>query len=405
MSYWSFIKSLPIVLRQPTGIATLASVGVHGLLWVVLPILPLSSKTTESEAQRPVQLVELTPAEQSRLPSFAAPQISLPPLPKTTNLFPSLPSLQSSNSLPSASSSPYNIPLFPPPPSGFSLSPALPLPAPVGVPTTQIPIPDTPSTSEAPRSLGRNIGPEDLSGLDKIQQNSQALQSQNLPQFPSLEAFAPENFTPPPTPPSTTEPTTPPSESPTNSPTPNNPPEQTPPPTPTPALPEGTEQAAAPTTPPPTPGARPDKIPAAAIARLREAQQRQQELYAFNATGTSKEEASGALSAWTEKTSQVTGKDFKRLELQPSYPTEACPRKLAGQATFGVIVDADGNIAGDLARIQSSGYGLLNRKAEEALRAYEFEGTGESQAYLVSLTFAYSSDTCAAAPSEEAPLS
>src|SRR6476646_11174225 len=103
MSYGSFLKSLPQALRQPTGIATIASLGVHGLLWIVLPILPLASKTTESEAQRSVQLVELTPAEQSRLPSFATPQLSLPHLPKTTNLFPSLPSLQSSNSLPSTS--------------------------------------------------------------------------------------------------------------------------------------------------------------------------------------------------------------------------------------------------------------------------------------------------------------
>ncbi|HEY9748169.1 MAG TPA: energy transducer TonB [Allocoleopsis sp.] len=405
MSYWSFVKSLPIVLRQPTGIATLASVGVHGLLWVVLPVLPLSSKTTESEAQRPVQLVELTPAEQSRLPSFAAPQISLPPLPKTTNLFPSLPSLQSSNSLPSASSSPYNIPLFPPPSSGFTLSPALPLPAPVGVPTTQIPIPDTPSTSEAPRSLGRNIGPEDLSGLDKIQQNSQALQSQNLPQFPSLEAFAPENFTPPPTPPSKTEPTTPPSESPTNSPAPNNPPEPTTPPTPTPASPEGTEQAAAPTAPPPTPGARPDKIPAAAIARLREAQQRQQELYARDSVGTTRETVTGNLEAWSRETSEITGKDWKPLELQPNYPPQACPRKLEGQASLGVVVDGEGKITDGPDLIQGTGYRLLNLRAEEIVSAYEFEATGEPQAYLVTLPFTYTSEACADAPAEEAPLS
>src|SRR6478672_4656810 len=184
MSYWSFIKSLPEVLRQPSGIATIASVGFHGLLWVILPVLPLSSKTTESEAQRPVQLVELTPAEQSRLPSFATPQLSLPPLPKTTNLFPSLPSLQSSNSLPSTSSSPYNLPLFASPPTSFSFSPSLPLPAPVGVPLTQIPIPDTPppppASSQPPRLTGEF---QERPGLDLLQQNSQALQSQQLPQL------------------------------------------------------------------------------------------------------------------------------------------------------------------------------------------------------------------------------
>ncbi|MBD2099079.1 energy transducer TonB [Trichocoleus sp. FACHB-591] len=401
MSYWSLIKSLPEVLRQPSGIAAIASVGVHGLLWVVLPVLPLSSKTTESEAQRPVKLVELTPAEQGRLPSFATPQLSLPPLPKTTNLFPSLPSLQSSNSLPSSSSSPYNLPLFAPPPSGFSFSPSVPLPAPLGLPTTQIPIPDAPAPriSEPAQSSRPTIAFQDQPGLDAIQQNSQALQSQNLPQLPQLEASAPETINFPPTDLSPSEPVTPQPQPPSNS------PEQTTPPATTQALPPETEQAAAPNTPPSAPGPRPDKIPAEAIARLREAQQRQQELYAYDATGTSNEEASGTLSDWTEETSQSTGKDFKRLELKPSYPTAACPRKLNGQATFGVVVDADGKIVGELARIQSAGYRLLNQKAEEAVRAYEFEGTGESQPYLVSLPFNYSSDTCADIPSEEAPPS
>lgn len=396
MSYWSFMKSLPIALRQPTGIATIVSVGVHGLLWVVLPVLPLSSKTTESEVQRPVALVELTPAEQSRLPSFATPQLSLPPLPKTTNLFPSLPSLQSSNSLPSTSS-PYNLPLFPPPPTGFSFSPSLPLPAPIGAPTTQIPIPDTPRSSESSQSSKPTIAFQEQPGLDLLQQNSDAFQSQNSPQLPQLEEAAPLSVNPPFSPPAIAPDSAPPTTAPTEA--PNNSPEPTSPPTSAP-----TEQAATPTTPPPTPGPRPDKIPAAAIARLREAQQRQQELFAYDATGTSNEEASGTLADWTEQTSQSTGKDFKRLELKPSYPTAACPRKLNGQATFGVVVDADGKIVGELTRIQSAGYRLLNQKAEEALRAYEFEGTGESQAYLVSLPFTYSSDACVA-PSEEAPPS
>jgi TonB family protein len=111
------------------------------------------------------------------------------------------------------------------------------------------------------------------------------------------------------------------------------------------------------------------------------------------------------LSNWTEQTSQAIGKDFKRLELSPSYPVEACPRKLNGQATFGVVVDADGKIASEPVRIQSAGYRLLNQKAEESLKAYEFPQTGESQAYLVNLPFTHSSEDCAAAPVEESPPS
>ncbi|MBD2123851.1 TonB family protein [Trichocoleus sp. FACHB-262] len=403
MSYWSLIKSLPEVLRQPSGIAAIASVGVHGLLWVVLPVLPLSSKTTESEAQRPVKLVELTPAEQGRLPSFATPQLSLPPLPKTTNLFPSLPSLQSSNSLPSSSSSPYNLPLFAPPPSGFSFSPSVPLPAPLGLPTTQIPIPDTPAPriSEPAQSSRPTIAFQDQPGLDAIQQNSQALQSQNLPQLPQLEASAPETINFPPTDLSPSEPGTPQSQPPSNS------PEQTAPPATTQAPPPETEQAAAPNTPPPAPGPRPDKIPAEAIARLREAQQRQQELYAFDATDTKPEAANNNLKTWSQKASEfkqaanAQGEIWKKFDLTPNYPVEACPRKLEGPTVFGVLVDTDGKIVDEPVLIQSSGYRLLNRKAEEAVRTYEFEQTGEPEAYLVNLPFTYSSDACAAAPAEE----
>lgn len=402
MSYGSFLKSLPQALRQPTGIATIASVGVHGLLWIVLPILPLASKTTESDPE-PVQLVELTPAEQSRLPSFATPQLSLPPLPKTTNLFPSLPSLQSSNSLPSSSSSPYSLPLFPPPPTGFSFSAPMPLPAPLGLPITQIPIPDTlpprpPQSPQRPQLSGEF---QERPGLDLLQQNSEALQSQTLPKLEgaSPDAIAlssPDSKTPDPT---TEEPTTPPSAPSTNSAEPSNPP------TPTQPSPTDTEQAAVPTTPPPTPGVLPNKIPAAAIAQLREAQQRQQELYAPDATGTTRETITGNLETWSRQVAEKTGKEWKPLELTPSYPPQACPRKLEGNTSLGVVVDGEGKITDGPVLIQGTGYRLLNRKAEDAVRAYEFEKTGSPQAYLVTLPFTYNGDNCAATPSEAAPTS
>ncbi|HEY9861407.1 MAG TPA: TonB family protein [Candidatus Obscuribacterales bacterium] len=403
MSYWSFIQSLPQALRQPSGIASIASIGLHGLLWIVLPILPLASKTTESEAQRSVQIVELTPAEQSRLPSFATPQLSLPPLPQTTNLFPSLPSLQSSNSLPSSSSSPYSLPLFPPPSTGFSFSPPMPLPAPLELPTTQISIPDPPP-SRPPQSTQRpQLSGEfqERPGLDAIQQNSQALQSQNLPQLEgaSPDAIALATSDPNTPAPSTAEPTTPPSEPPTNSSEPDNSP------VPTQPSPTETEQAVAPTTPPPTPGARSDKIPAEAIARLREAQERQQEFYARDSEGTTREGATGNLEAWSRQTSEKTGKDWKPLEVKPSYPPQVCPRKLEGQASLGVVVDADGKITDGPVLIQGTGFRFLNQKAEEALRAYDFEQTGASQAYLVTLPFTYDSETCGAVPTEEASSS
>lgn len=55
------------VLRQPSAIAVLASIAVHGLLAVILPLLPMNSE--EPKKPRPVKVVALTPAERSRLPS------------------------------------------------------------------------------------------------------------------------------------------------------------------------------------------------------------------------------------------------------------------------------------------------------------------------------------------------
>jgi hypothetical protein len=85
MSYRTFIRTtiqeFPQNLRKPAWIATIASVGVHVVLWIVLPILPLESREAEEpDIPRPVGLVELTPEEQSRIPDFSVPSAELPPI-------------------------------------------------------------------------------------------------------------------------------------------------------------------------------------------------------------------------------------------------------------------------------------------------------------------------------------
>jgi hypothetical protein len=81
MSYASFTKSFPNLLKgfsqtlfQPTGIAVMASVGIHAALGVSLPYLPISSQ--EKPSSRTVQLVQLSPTEQSRLPQLTPPPLS-----------------------------------------------------------------------------------------------------------------------------------------------------------------------------------------------------------------------------------------------------------------------------------------------------------------------------------------
>ena len=96
MSYTSPITTLPQVLRQPIGIAVLASLGFHGLLWATLPRLHAFSKLEADQQQRTVGLVELTPAEQNRLPQAATSetntsQVTLPPFAMQPSVLPPMP--------------------------------------------------------------------------------------------------------------------------------------------------------------------------------------------------------------------------------------------------------------------------------------------------------------------------
>jgi hypothetical protein len=92
MSNFSSLKNVPPVfqkgtagrvwnqLKQPFSIAVLASLGVHGLLWFGLPLVPASS-SKPPETQRTLGVVELSPLEQqARLPQSSL----LQPLPKST---------------------------------------------------------------------------------------------------------------------------------------------------------------------------------------------------------------------------------------------------------------------------------------------------------------------------------
>lgn len=65
-------------LREPFAIAILASLGVHGLLWFGLPLLP--STANKPATQRTLSVVELSPLEQqARLPQSSALLQPIPP--------------------------------------------------------------------------------------------------------------------------------------------------------------------------------------------------------------------------------------------------------------------------------------------------------------------------------------
>ena len=88
MSYASFLKNVPEILSQPTGIAALASLGIHGAIAFILPLMPVESAKSNKQAAtptKPIGLSELSSSEQSRipqkLPNQPGVQSQLPPLP------------------------------------------------------------------------------------------------------------------------------------------------------------------------------------------------------------------------------------------------------------------------------------------------------------------------------------
>lgn len=138
MSYASLIKTLPEFWRSSTGLAALVSLGIHVLLFVVLPVLPFDSKTLDPQLQGNIGLIELTPSEQSRLPqtdspaqppSDATPPSVLPPVSPLPNVPPSY--------------------YYPPVATQSSALPPLPLPPP---PVLNLPPPGVPPVYNYPNN-------------------------------------------------------------------------------------------------------------------------------------------------------------------------------------------------------------------------------------------------------------
>ncbi len=136
MSYASLVKTLPGTWRSSTSLAALASLGIHGLLFAVLPVLPFESKSLDSQSRRTVGLIELTPNEQSRLPQVSTSQVTLPPFAMQPSVLPPLP---------------------PPPP--FQLGVLPPLPPPSSQIAVLPPLPALPQSFQLPlnnRSVSNN---------------------------------------------------------------------------------------------------------------------------------------------------------------------------------------------------------------------------------------------------------
>ena len=218
MSYSSLIQVLPEAWRSSTGLAALASVGIHLVLVAVLPYVPFDSQ--DHLLQQTVGVVALTPEEQSRLPQIdptlatipstaASGQSDLPPLPApgpafqsdilpplpppTPSFLPPPPPINArgyqypvSNSLPPAQIPTVPVPLPPPPENRSLLSQSpfsqLPPPAPNQNIRTQQLTPLPPNAIPPNRSLPPTSGLKPGEALSPPPPNLSSSQGQNTTQ-------------------------------------------------------------------------------------------------------------------------------------------------------------------------------------------------------------------------------
>ncbi|MBD2089021.1 TonB family protein [Microcoleus sp. FACHB-1515] len=391
MTQSSMLQSLPAplrsILRDPTAIAVLASIGVHGLLWAIFPYLPLAARQpTEAEIQREVGLVELSPEELARVPQFDT-QASLPipaaPLPPAD-----------AGRLPQQ----FSVTPLPTPPAG-SLFP--------------------PSSLYVPPSLGR---------LPQVFTPNRPRVRSTTPTTRQTPRATP---TPTPTPTPTATPTPTPTPTPLPPPTPgetvseggtsidNVPPlaeSPTPSPTATPSPNAGTNNGSGTNSesPPESPASpTPDRPSQEEIARRRAQEQEARRVarlltpYPAGSRPTSQGDANRAFGDWFYVGNEGrTLEDLRRAEISVRYPAEACPIRATATVIYGVDVNADDRIVGDPQLLSSSRYPVFDEAALAAVRRYNFDNTtSEEQPFQVTVTFPFSAEACAAAAPEEPPAS
>jgi hypothetical protein len=171
MTNVSVLKSIPDFLGQPAGIAAIASIGIHGAIAFLLPLVSVNSTKNSPKPQASVGMVELTPSEKSRVPQPGLPspvplkgqlpQIPrLAPIPqgKAGELPPPGLSALSPNGLPPGLSSTALSPLpsnTPAPPADSATSLIMP---PIKTDLSKLSIPAMPRTGQSVRISPRRRG-------------------------------------------------------------------------------------------------------------------------------------------------------------------------------------------------------------------------------------------------------
>ena len=345
MSYESKLDERSGKLINPAQLCLLLSIALH--LLVLKFGLPTIGFNNDS-GRREVSIVELNPEQQARLPDLY-PQLETPEVPENQPpesdldepvapfaIPPSLiPGIGDSTNLPR---------LVIPPPPQFDLPPLPPqtditLP-PVGD-LSNLPFPPTldpsdfrPEAIELPPNIGKIPEPQ----IDLV------------PQRPSAQppATKPQTQPQPPQPP--------------------NEPEKK-----------------------PEPKLTPEQI---AARREAEFQQRirnlRQDLTRTEA-GTTDEAARKNYVAWLAKVRDI---EPDKIEIEGTYPRDACIRRLKGSSVFGVVVNTQGEVVA-LDLIKGAKYPVFDRQTSENLGDRTFDNeTERPKPYQVTVNYEYDSEIC-----------
>jgi TonB family protein len=350
----SIAGTLSKKLLHSNNIAIAASIVCHAsIFYFGLPNLmsdPLEDNSS-IDLSRSVPTIELTPTELNRLPDFSNALAGLPILQGTTPNLPQppgLPPLPPIPPLPSAIAPNSNniAPTFLPPlPPSLSSIPLPPPPPLTSLPAAPLSIKLPPPPSSSKLSTAKNFPAPPPPNFDR---------GANIPTLPQ------SNF---------------------------NPPQPFPDRLPVNNLP-GSNQQIQPTQP---------------IAPTREqiTTQRQQNLVASiselgknlqkDESNTSNESANKNYVDWLTK---VKVAQPLVANISGTYPKDACLRRLTGTATYGAVVDPQGNIV-ETELIQSAGYPILNKQALRDVNAQRFANqTGQLQPYRIQVSFDYNQQVC-----------
>jgi hypothetical protein len=376
MTSSSNLEKTPIEVFNVKSLSIFISLGVHALfLFLALPVLSNLWEKQKANQDESVGLVELSPAEQSRLPDLS--QKTLADSSYANNLTGIDSSQLNSSSLPSSSlpSSNNELSSLPPPPTGMTTipyssgtsiqnPPAWTTPtysSPTATPNNYYPQTSTPTLPPPPTTPTptANYNQTISSTLPSVDPRRKLPFSDPKPNIPINELINrkvdPDNRT----------------NQPIN-------------------VRQQTITGQTVTTVDPKQSLREQRFKRLLMENIQGA-----ESLVADRENTSQTEVRANEATWRQK---VKVAQPTQLVLSGTYPKTACMGKLEGTTVYGVLVNAQGKVATDPYRpylIQSAGYPVLNQQALQDLQAQNFKNnTGKLEPHQIVVNYKYDPKVC-----------